>query len=318
MSQFTQINLAQIAAPDIVEALSFELIFGDMLIDLQARDRTFTALVESDPAYKILEVAAYRELLLRQRVNDAARAVMLTTATGTDLDNLASNFNVERLLVTPANPDAIPPIAAVYESDAVFRARVQLAFEGLSTAGPVGSYIYHGLSADPEVADIAVDAVTFHVVNGQIIIDNSANLPEPIPGMVAVTVLSTLGNGTADPELLEKVDAAINNDSVRPLTDRVMLRSAQIINYTISATLYFYDGPSSATVLAAAQLAINAYIADSRKIGRDVTLSGIYAALHQPGVQRVALSTPNADIVIENFQSAYCTNVTLANGGVGV
>ena len=45
---------------------------------------------------------AYRELLIRQRVNDAARGVMLATASGTDLDNLAANFNVERLLITPA------------------------------------------------------------------------------------------------------------------------------------------------------------------------------------------------------------------------
>jgi phage-related baseplate assembly protein len=318
MTSFTQIDLAQIPAPGIVEALNFETIFAAMLADLQTRDSVFTALLESDPAYKILEVAAYRELIIRARVNDAARGVMLATAIGTDLDNLAANFNVIRLLVTPGDPDAIPPIADVYESDTAFRARTQFAFEGLSTAGPVGAYMFHGLSASGEVKDIAVDAVTFHVTAGLIVIDNSANLGTPEPGKVAVTVLANTGNGAADANLLALVDAAINNESVRPLTDKVTVRSAAVINYSVTATLYFYDGPSSGTVLAAAQAALNAYIAAQRKIGYDVTRSGIFHALHQPGVQNVTLTAPAADVVIANYQVAYCTAVTLVNGGLGV
>jgi phage-related baseplate assembly protein len=318
MSNFSQIDLSQIPAPDIVEALDFETIFTAMLVDLQARDATFTALLESDPAYKILEVAAYRELLLRQRVNDAARGVMLATAVGTDLDNLAANFNVLRFEIMAANDTVIPPIPAVNESDTNFRARTQLAFEGLSTAGPVGSYIYHGLSASGEVKDIAVDAVTFHITDGLVVIDNDANLTTPEPGKVVVTVLSTTGNGVADTELLGLVTAAVNVDTVRPLTDRVTVRSAAIVNYSVVATLYFYDGPSAPTVLAAAHIALNAYIAEHRKIGYDITRSGIFAALHQPGVQNVTLTTPSADVVIANYQASYCTAITLTNGGVDV
>ena len=74
---FTAVDLSRLVAPTVVETLDFETIFAAMLADLQARDSAFSALVESDPAYKILEVAAYRELLIRQRVNDAGRAVML-------------------------------------------------------------------------------------------------------------------------------------------------------------------------------------------------------------------------------------------------
>jgi len=318
MTAFTQINLAQVAAPAIVEALDFETIFAEMLADLQARDSSFSALVESDPAYKILEVAAYRELIIRQRVNDAARGVMLAHAVGTDLDNLAANFNVSRLLITPANDATIPPTPAVYESDTDFRARVQLAFEGLSTAGPSGSYIFHGLGADGDVADIAVEAVEFHMSGSTVVIDSDAHLVSPEPGNVAITVLSRTGDGTADANLLAKVDAAINNDSVRPLTDRVVIRSAAVVNYAVTATLTFYDGPSSATVLAAAAAALDAYIAAQRKIGYDVTRSGIFAALHQPGVQNVTLASPGADVTIDSDEVGYCTGITLTNGGLGV
>lgn len=315
---FTQINLAQLPAPNIVESLDYETILAAMLADLQARDATFTALVESDPAYKVLEVAAYRELILRQRINDAARGVMLAYALRSDLDNLAANLNVQRLLITPADPEAIPPVDAVYEDDTDFRARVQLAFEGLSTAGPVGSYKFHGLSADGDVADIGVEAVEFHMSGSTVVIDNDAHLASPQPGNVVLTVLSRTGTGAAGSLLLAAVEAAANDDKVRPLTDRVVVRSASIVNYAIDATLTFYDGPSSATVLQAASDAVDAYQAQQRKIGYDITRSGLFAALHQPGVQNVVLTSPAADVVIDTHEAAYCTAKTLTNGGIGV
>ncbi|PPD36016.1 MAG: baseplate assembly protein [Methylomonas sp.] len=318
MTAFTQIDLSKVPAPNIVEALNFEAIFADMLADLQIRDSAFDALVESDPAYKILEVAAYRELLIRQRVNDSARAVMLAQAVNSDLDNLAANFNVERLLISPADNNTIPPVLAVYEDDIAFKARVQLAFEGLTTAGPSGSYIYHGLSADGNVKDIGVEAVQFHMSGSTIVIDDDAHLASPEPGQVAITVLSRVGTGTADASLLAKVDAAVNDEKVRPLTDRVVIRSAQIVNYSVNATLYFYDGPSSASVLAASQTKLNGYIDGQRKIGYDITRAGIYAALFQPGVQNVIIASPATDVVIDNHQAGYCTGITLLNGGLGV
>ncbi len=57
---------------NIIEKLSYEEIFSRMKEELVCRDETFSALVESDPAMKVLEVAAWRELLLRQRINESA------------------------------------------------------------------------------------------------------------------------------------------------------------------------------------------------------------------------------------------------------
>ncbi len=81
---------------NIVEKLSYEEIFSRMKEELVRRDETFTALVESDPAIKILEVAAWRELLLRERINEAVKSNLLKFATGEDLDNLAEFCGVER------------------------------------------------------------------------------------------------------------------------------------------------------------------------------------------------------------------------------
>ena len=315
----TPIDLSLIPAPDIVETLSFEALFAARLADFQSRAPDHTAPLESDPAYKLLETSAYRELVIRQRINDAALGVLLAEAEKADLDQVAVRYDVVRLLITPADPTAIPPVDAVYESDTAFRRRIQLAFEGLSTAGSENSYIFHGLSASADVADIKVDTVEFHLnESGGVVIDYGAHLATPEPGMVAITVLSRLGAGVADGALLAVVDAALRADKVRPLTDRLTVRSVAVIDYAVSATLYFYDGPSSAVALQAATDALNAYIAASRKIDEDITIAGIYAALKQPGVQNVILTSPVADVAIGNYQVSNCTGVTLTNGGVSV
>lgn len=295
---FTTVNLSELAAPDVVEALSFEAIFEAMLADLKTRDAVFSALVESDPAYKILEVCAYRELLIRQRVNEAAKAVMLAFAAGTDLDHIGANYNVGRLLLDAGDPDAVPPVLPTYESDAAFRARIPLSLEGYTTAGSEGSYVFHGLSADGDVKDVS--AVS------------------PAPGEVTVYVLSNTGNGTADAELLAKVEAALNADEVRPMTDQVTVLSSSIVNYSIDAVLTLYPGPASEVVLAAAEAAAEAYAASVHRNGYDVNLSAIYHALHQPGVQKVTLTQPTADIVVSVGQAAFCTSINITVGGTGV
>lgn len=295
---FTTVNLSQLQAPDVVETLSFEVILSAMLADLRARDPAFSALVESDPAYKILEVAAYREVLLRQRVNDAAKAVMLAFAQGSDLDHIGANYNVPRLMIDPGDPSTIPPVPATYESDDAYRARIPLSLEGYTTAGSEGSYVFHAISADGNVKD--------------------ASAVSPVPGDVTVYVLSHDGNGEADQPLLDTVAAALNAEKVRPMTDNVTVLSASVVNYTIEAVLTMYEGPAADTVLAAAQAAIEQYAADMHRIGFDITLSGIYKALHQTGVQNVTLTAPAANIVISDGQAAYCTGITLTIGGTGV
>lgn len=294
---FTAVDLSQLPFPDVVETLDFETIFQAMLADLITRDPSFTALVESDPAYKILEVAAYRELLIRQRVNEASESVMLAYAAGADLDQIAARYDVQRLLIQAADDTTTPPTAAVYEDDDSLRRRVQLSFEGFSTAGPTGAYIFHALGADADVKDVSVASA--------------------IPGQVDVYVLSRTGNGEAPTDTLDAVTAALNTESIRPLCDTVNVQSATIVEYSIVATIYTYSGPDPQVVMDNSQASGEAFGANNHRLGRDIGLDGVYAALRLPGVQRVALTSPSADIINDAGHAAYCTGVTLTYGGIG-
>ena len=289
-------------AEDVVEELDFETILAERkatLISLYPEDqqeavaRTLT--LESEPLVKLLEENAYRELIWRQRVNEAARAVMLACAAGNDLDVIGANYNTTRLTITPADDSTIPPTPAVMESDTDYRLRIQQAFEGLSVAGSVGAYQYHGRSADGRVADISVTS--------------------PSPACVTISVLSRENNGVASEDLLAVVRNALNGEDVRPVADRVTVQSAAIVEYQINATLYLYPGPESEPIRAAAVKKLEAYITAQHRLGRDIRLSAIYAALHVEGVQRVELAAPLADIVLNNTQASFCTEYSVVTGG---
>ena len=292
------VDLAQLPPPQIIEALDFEVILADVKAvmiaafpDEQQASVAAALKLESEPLTILAQVIAYRELMLRQRINEGAAACMLSHSVSTDLDNLAGNLNTERLVRIPATETT----DAEMESDTALRLRAQSAFEGLSVAGPTGAYEYFAKSASGKVAD--------------------ARATSPSPAVVVVSILSTEGDGTASDELIATVNDTLSADDKRPVADRLTVQSAEIVNYEIDALLYLYPGPESEPILSAADDALRAWLAEQGKIGRDVARSAIMAALHVQGVQRVVLLNPPEDIVIDDTQAARCILHTINVGG---
>ena len=295
----TLIDLSQLPPPDVVEELDYETLLGERKAALIARypaeEQTGIAAVlalESEPLTKFLEESAFRELLLRQRINEAARAVMLAYAKGNDLEHIAALFGLQRLVIKPADPVTGTP--AEMESDADLRLRTQLAPQSFSTAGPEGAYRSHGRNADGRVLDV------------------SATSPEE--GEVRITVLSREGDGTAAPDLLEKVKAALRVEDKRPLTDYVTVQSATILHYEVSATLHLFPGPDATVVLTEARKRLATYVEACHRLGAVVARSGLDAALHVAGVQKVELHSPANEILADPTQAPYCTGMTVTPG----
>ncbi|MDU8925610.1 baseplate J/gp47 family protein [Pasteurellaceae bacterium LIM206] len=293
------VDLSALNAPDVLETLDFENLLSErkkQFIALFPADEqalwTQRLTLESEPVVKLLEENCYLQLLERKRINEAAKATMLAYATGADLDVIAANFNVKRLVIRAADNSVTPPIEEELESDSDLRLRAQLAFEGLSVAGPRNAYIYHALSAHGDIADVSVKS--------------------PSPANVTVTVLSKQGKGAAANDLLNIVAAKLNDENIRPIADRVSVQSAKIKDYQISAKLYSYKGPEIEVIKNTATEKLKEYVNQKHRLGRDISVSGIYAALHVEGVQRVELTQPNADIILSNDTAGYCTNINLS------
>ena len=301
MNTFVAIDLGQLPAPQIVEQIDYEQILAERkayavsLWPIEEQPEIAARLnMESEPLTKLLEENAYRETVWRQRVNEASVANMLALAKGTDLEQLAANFNVKRLVIQAASPTAVPPLPRLMESDDSLRERAQMAWEGLSTAGPRNSYIFHARSADGQVADATAES--------------------PAPAEAVVTVQSVLGDGTASPALLDKVKTYLSDDDRRPVADRLTVQGAEVIKYQIKARIFpLSNGPETELVLAAAEAQLLQLVHQRRRLSLEVSESIVHAALHVEGVRKVVLEEWE-DIVATKYQAPYCTSVQLTLG----
>jgi len=299
----TAVDLSQLAPPDVIETLDYEAILAERkayYIGLWPAEQqaAVAALLEleSEPVVKLLEETAYRELVLRSRYNDEARAVMLAFATGEDLDHVgATYYQTPRLTIVPANPAANPPVQEVKETDEAYRERLQLKPESWSTAGPTEAYEFHARSASGLVKDAKADS--------------------PVNGTTRVTVLSHEGQGVPSQNVLDAVTTALNAEKVRPLSEEVLVQAAEILTYAIVADLTVLPGSIGQVALEQAQAALDQYAIDSHGLGISIILTDIIARAKKPGVYDVALNLP-ANIVLTKQQAAWCTGVTVNIAGV--
>ncbi|KAF2406415.1 Phage-related baseplate assembly protein [Pseudomonas antarctica] len=290
------VDLSALPAPDVLEPLDFEEVYDEGLAAFRSyMGDNWNAALESDPVTKVLEVGAYIKVGNRARVNDACKAQLLAHAIKGDLDQLGANVNLKRLVIQPENLLAVPPVPQVLEDDDSFRERIQLSYEGLTTAGPRNSYILHARNASGLVRDATAES--------------------PAPASVTVTVLSTEGDGAATPELLATVAKALNDDDVRPLGDRVTVQGAQILHYRVDAILHMNSaGPEGDAALASAQSRLASWINPRKRLGVVVSRSAVDAQLHVPGVSRVELPEW-VDLMPGPHQAAFCTGFKVKLAG---
>lgn len=251
-------DLNKLPAPTVVEPLDFEAIYEAHCADLLVRYPAAAEVIalESEPLAKLLQAHAYRELLYRQRVNDAARAYLLAFATGADLDHKGAFYGVPRL---PG------------EADARYRVRIQLRIRALAGNGTREHYELAAMTASQNVRD--------------------AIATQPWPGSVLVQ-LWLHDTSTAD-ATRAAVLAALNADDARPLGVPVSVSLARPRAINITAGLVREAGAPT-TLLAQLQAALPAALASYARLGRAVSRSWVTTRLHVEGVVAVRYPDPTA------------------------
>lgn len=186
------IDLSKFKAPPAVAGVpSFEATRGAWLADYALRRLDYDAAdIESDPAVKLCETGAEREIIIIQAANDGGSQCMLPWANGANLDPLAANLGVERL-------DA--------ESDDRLRLRAAGSLPGSSVAGPEAAYVRLALAATPLASSVAARRTAPGAIRVTALVDGASEspaldmLPEA-PGEIARALLE-LG---AAPDLYDK------------------------------------------------------------------------------------------------------------------
>ncbi|HUY19263.1 MAG TPA: baseplate J/gp47 family protein [Candidatus Binataceae bacterium] len=194
------------------------------------------------------------------------------------------------------------------ETDDHYRIRIQAAPNEFSVAGPAAAYRFFALSADPTITDVQIvspvpGTVDVYVLTGPITLQPAA-APNPA--------------GVAGAALLQKVQAILSADEVRPLTDTVNVYPAIEVDYQIAATVTIYsDVDPTATMAAANAAAVQFAVNQADRIGRDIVVSQIVSALSVPGVYEVTVTAPAAGQGVLSISSgpgqwANCTAISLS------
>ena len=296
------IDMSTVAPPDVVQPIDFEAVLADLKVEMLARLPALADVLEleSEPITKLLQLMAYREVLLRQRVNEAARAVMVAYAVAGDLEQIGANYGVTRL---PG------------ETDLRLRHRVQQAFNRLAADAQAEAYRQHALGVSADIRDVQVFSeapgrVTVSVLALARVPAAEASPDQAAAGQALFGASTVPGMvNTIQPNggpLLLQVLAALNAENVRPLTDHVVVRAPRAIAYTVDAVLEVLPGPDPELVRARRNAALLAYLRSCQTQGTDVTRAGITAALVEPAVKDVRLAAPLANVVVGAGEIAVC------------
>jgi len=305
------IDIARLPLPQALEALDFETVLAALIADYCERFPHYTAILESDPSVKLLEVATWRETVIRARINDAYKAGMLSFAADADLDHVGAFHSVTRL---------------EGEADTPYRARIQQGYWRIAAAGPASAFVSHARGAHPQV----LDAEAWAAAPGSVQLAVLAAVTKPIAGLseeeqerytaLADSAFHTLPSidtascwvpAEALDEPMQAARQAVTAADVLPLGMEIGVRPAEIIEFRIAARLVLYPGTDDAMVLQEARARLDTHLKTVARIKYDVTRAALIAALAVEGVQNVLLDSPAADVVCGHGQLALALSRTL-------
>jgi phage-related baseplate assembly protein len=274
--------------------------------------------LEFDPIRINQELNAFFELLVRDRVNQACRAVTLAFAVGSDLDAIGSRY-----------PYGMP--RNLGESDEMYRRRVWLSPNILSLGGPgmgtFESYVFWALSAPMFPNDVGLK--------------HAAALTKPYTGNVYIPILSsaidnpdyvwsvsldgnvwTLVPGThpvPTPTQIEAVYEYITEpDTARKgLTDVINVIPPKVAPVMLDIQIWLFNGVDRNTLMATVAQAIADLIEALRWLGADLTMLTLQGALAQAGVYNTKITSPTTDTIVDVDGCVNIVSATLRYMGQG-
>jgi len=183
------------------------------------------------------------------------------------------------------------------ESDEQLADRIYLAPSSYSTAGPDDAYEYWVKTCNPSITDVKVQSPSDGVVEIRFIMQDGT-----IPGEAT----------------LQEVGTFLQNEKIRPLTDKVEVKAPVAQNYAINLTYYIAesDKNQASAIQQNVNSAVDAYkMWQCEKIGRDINPSYLMRLIMNAGAKRAVIASPEFAVVpAENI--ALCTTVTVTYGGV--
>jgi phage-related baseplate assembly protein len=226
--------------------------------------------LEFDPILINQECCTYFELLLRDRVNQAARSLTLANAVGTDLEAIATRY-----------PGGVPRVGG--ESDTRYRQRVWLSPNPLSPHGTAEGYQFWALSALPNVRDVTTIKIRPRLDDNPIIL---------------ITCMMSGENPLPTPAELIQIRRYLIAESRLAMTDVISVGGPKVVDLDYRIKVWLYPTVDETSTFAEIKNNLAALIEEQRWLGRDHTRAAIAAAAMLAGVQNVEIVSPAQDVAV--------------------
>lgn len=252
------LDIAALPPPSVVEPLDFEAILAAQRADLIARypEAADVLDLESEPLAKLMEVFAYRELLYRARVNDAARAHLIAYAQGADLEHKGAFYNVPRL---PG------------ETDVRYRKRILLRVAALAGNGTAEHYQFVAMTASLNVHD----AIATSPWRGSVVVQLWLVEQAQAEATRAAVLAALMAPGAC----MLGVELSASLARPRPIAITARLRR---------------EAGAPVDIVARIQAALPGQMAAYARLGRAVPRSWITTRLHAEGIAQVTYPDASA------------------------
>jgi phage-related baseplate assembly protein len=303
LARFSIVNPASFTNMAVVKVPDIELILSERMAAFVALWRQYdppmaadydVARLEFDPAKIIQEQGTAAHVNVLSRVNQAARAVTLAFATGTDLDGVASRY-----------PGGVPRVASeIYTStdsiidrmvkDGRYRNRIWLAPNALASAGTAESYEFFGLTALPGARDVSATA-----------------LRKPDEVVSILTVLMEGANPIPTEDQLLTVYRAINTEANMPMADVLSVQAARPITFVYNVDVWLHEWADKTDIIGsedetvAPELrggtireALSKKIEGLKWLGTDHSRDDIAEAINQYGVHSAHILDFPGDVIM--------------------
>ena len=184
------------------------------------------------------------------------------------------------------------------ESDEDLRDRIFLAPSSYSVAGPEDAYTYWTQKYSSSISDVMVFS--------------------PVAGDVHVLIITEDGELPTQTQI-DGLQAYLEDEEIRPLTDHVTVAAPELTSYTVGMT--YYIGRSSAAKVTAIQDAVaqavdNFVLWQQSKIGRDINPDQLINMVIAAGAKRVVLASPVFTTVPKDHVARISGEPVITYGGL--
>lgn len=183
------------------------------------------------------------------------------------------------------------------ETDDSLAERIFLAPSGYSVAGPDDAYVYWAKTYSQMIGDVKVTS----------------------PNPVEVEIRFIMVDGSLPTRTtVEGLEEYLQDENIRPLTDKVTVLAPETVSFDISLTYYINrsDQSKAGTIQGEVTQAIADYIEwQTRTIGRDINPSELTKRIMAAGAKRVEISSPVFTTVADTSVARVGTQ-TITYGGI--